>query len=382
MHPLKKLKDSWKKLKSRKLFHDKGNCSADINCYPEFYPEYVVTADNEDDNETILSRLSRNPNQRKNFAKRVLDRFGSKSYSTNHTERFEENNGVNSRISRSGSTRSVPDALQDMWNKVHYKDDFECEQPTHKTLHKVTSMPSIHSNVQNENLCQENYFSQLANYTEKHLTPNVRYHNSEKVLNTGTSLLDSLSGLKITQQDTDYIEKPDRKVCFNDNTNNDNINNYYEDCKRYNEQLSEENKNTSLTRSSKKYSSCHELYQRSSMNQKTNYVIPTMFYPPAAPCGCCMQTQPVQFMPFYPYPHYVYQVPPYGGYPPMDFVPNVYPVTAVPNFYPGNGEQGFHMMNGPQSTVDNVVAPLDVKIEQEKIAEKRKVSEMVFDTFV
>jgi len=74
----------------------------------------------------------------------------------------------------------------------------------------------------------------------------------------------------------------------------------------------------------------------------------------------------------------MYPLSPYGGYP-------------VPNFYSVNANGGFAggypvLMNGGGSgavpVVDNVLAPLDVKVEQEKKAEKRKIADINFDTFV
>jgi len=82
-------------------------------------------------------------------------------------------------------------------------------------------------------------------------------------------------------------------------------------------------------------------------------------------------------MGFYPYGNFMYPVASYGGYP-MEFVPNFYPANGHTNF-----QAGYPVMQGlPVAPMDNVVAPLDVKVEHEKKAEKRKIADINFDTFV
>merc|ERR1719230_667107 len=161
---------------------NKTDNGGDTDCYPEFYPAYVHE---EDDSEVILSRLSRNPNERKNFARRIFARFGSKSYSVSN----EKTNDINiRRISRSGSTLSVPDALQDMWKKAH--PEIPCDQrlPS-RPLHKVNSMPSIHTNIQYEN--KENIFVAPVHNNLIPTDQNVTPTNPNELRRT-------LSGLQIT----------------------------------------------------------------------------------------------------------------------------------------------------------------------------------------
>lgn len=392
-HPLQKLKNGWKKLKSKKLFGDKHDQSADTDCYPEFYPEFVKPTNSDEDDEIVLSRLSRNPNQRKNFAQRVLNRFGSKSYSINTSECFEHERI--SRIARSGSTRSVPDALQDMWNKTHFtSEDAPIEQSNRgRGISRGISMPSIHTESYkdiNTNENNGNYFYHMGNDTE----------NNDHILNNGNDVADRLSSLQIT--DTNCLDKSDRKVCFDENTSTQ-----YDERTRQHGEFSDDNISNSLMKSPKKFSSCHELYQRSTSSTSQNtqstpnnkFMAPQpMYYTPPQPQYACyapnqqqVHHNQVQFLPFYAYhpnymyqvPHGVPQVPSYGPYPPMEFVPNFYPING---YYPPNGEQ-YNMINNSSSrvqqrTVDTILAPLDVKIGHEKVAEKRKISEMVFDTFV
>ena len=408
LHPLRKLRDGWRKLRERKRAN-KTDSGGDTDCYPEFYPAFVQPE--EDDSEVILSRLSRNPNERKNFARRIFARFGSKTYAVSN-EKVTENARP---IRRSGSTLSVPDAFHDMWKKAHPEVSGEQRVGAPRPLHKVNSMPSINSNNQrHEN--KENFFVVPQPYSN-HGNPMPTNEKRQPSTNPN-ELRRTLSGLQIATN----TNNDKKSVCHN---NSGNPTNYHDDLKlgtrNQTETVTPESTN-SLVRST----SCHELYNRNNKKTPNNSNYPQvpqqhMFYTPAGPYACYPQSQlpqgqippgqipPGQIPPaalmtghipsgaqmhgqvppgaqmavgqqlhymnmgFYPYANYMYPMGQFGGYP-MEF------------FYPGhtNFQGGYPApgMPGVNVSRDNVVAPLDVKVEHEKKAEKRKIADINFDTFV
>lgn len=363
--PLKKIKDSWRKLKSRKLSQSRANETISTISSDTSYIDYLHEIDEESDD--ILSRLATDPKEKKSFLKKIVNRIGgSRTYKAQEKPTSSQGSDApvrNSNFQRSASTRSIPEALKNMWNKVHDLDFDQATSPSINTLSRALSMPSISTIyprnepeevmyfdepglVQNETSYFSNFFKPMETKYQK---PKTKLSGGDDVI---TGVLGVHSTIENEFQSTDLSSVKE------------NIEPEYRD---------EHIEKTTLKTVQKieqphqhdMYSSCYEL-----SSPKSHFYNPQEYYSSyletsaCAHCSCCMHSQrpSTQFnIPPYPQPNYTYEV------------------SHGPVLTPG---QNLVSVNGQCGRRENVIAPLDVKMSCERKAERRKISDMIFDTFV
>lgn len=378
-HPIKKIRSSIRKLKSR-------SPSSTVLSTPERYEHYSRTTSSNSINDTldsmdssylnyltesenseaIMARLASKPSSRKAWVKKVfkwkkLGKLGKTYTPKNDTEKSKNSESIiysespsKSLNTRSHSTRSIPDAIKHMWTKLHDVPVHmtEPEPPTTPNLTRASSMPSIASHrISKQKIGDVIYFHEKG--FEQNENKNI-FQNFFKPMDAQPPKLTSLKGGNdvITSVLGGY-----EHVSVKNSLADAELSHGKEDLS------SRENENNNQASGGKSavqhyYTSCQDLREH---HTPVPYASPAP-YSSAGHCPCCGHSQfphTEQYMDradMYDsqYQHYQYQN---SGHQPVAY----YSRSSAP---------------------PAVIAPLDVKVSSERKAERRKICEMVFDTFV
>lgn len=384
LHPIKKIRSSIRKLKSK-------TPSSSVLSTPERYEHYTLSSASVNDtldsmdssylnyltesenSEAIMARLAKSPSSRKAWLKKVFKwkKLG-KTYTPKHdAENNNKNSNKNSESiiysespsksmnARSHSTRSIPDAIKQMWTKLHDMPNINQSQaPATPALSRATSMPSILAHrISKQKVGDVIYFNEKGfdqhetkNIFQNFFKPMENIHHQSSKLKGGNDVITRVLGYE--------DQKPDFKKSLVDaklSHGQDNL------CTRNenNNQIQPKNPIPQY------YTSCQDLR----FHQSSPVSYPPMGYPPAGHCQCCRNSQPEQYM----------------GRPDMYIPQYQYPNSGHLPYQHGHHESGFIQpvtYYSRCSAAPTVVAPLDVKVSSERKAERRKICEMVFDTFV
>ncbi|XP_066920259.1 uncharacterized protein [Clytia hemisphaerica] len=366
IQPLKKIRSSLRKLRNKTNNihlstpdrYDNYSLSDNYSITPTLESldsSYLNSLNDFESSEAIMARLAKNPNSKKAWVKKIFKWNIGKSYNIKNKKSPKKDVKDNSSEvqeepslkKRSHSTRSIPEALINFISKTQDKysatttatHEFEFMVPT--TLQRANSMPSIATN---------------RTQTPKTRDTDVIFFNED--------------GPKSQQNQ----HKTPSKFFSNNNP-------HYEEEEEF-DYYPHENNNHPVNHAPHHfkqpcYTSCQDIRMA----------------PPPQPtpghCHCCQHVQHGAYMPPQQYVQYMHPAPVQYGY----YIPNGghqqphYPVAA-----------DYEEMVQPQpiayyQTSDNsdlkpgqrnppIVAPLDMKVSVERRAERRKICDMVFDTFV
>ena len=345
LQPLKKIRTSLRKLKTRTnnvhlttpdryetySFSERNSVTPTVD---DFSSSYFDSFQNLETSETIMTRLGKNPSCKKPWIKKLFKWGVGKSYviKKKSAKKNEDNRGGEPPArKRSNSTKSIPEAFINLLSKSHEKSsatttathEFEFMMPT--TLQRANSMPSISLHrIQPANDVDVIYFNESGPEPRK---------NSEKTPHQH-------------QQQQRY--------------------NKHHNERRYNDF---ENNNRSPVLHLK------QSHQKPSVSCQDIRIMRTVESTPSnGHCQCCSHAhhqreishaQPSTYgLPSsYPEEHW---------YTDDDYCEDeqmVKPITYYKNVASSH----------PQASI---VAPLDMKVSIERRAERRKICNMVFDTFV
>lgn len=373
--PLKKIRSGFKKIKPRRAFSSPTeSVSNTLSSEGSTTFDEFLYDDEEENNDTILQRLSRDPKERKSIIKRFISKIQTRSYSTAPID--EEMPKFKSSV----STASIPDALKDMWHQVH---DVTLEQnknpyPGNKIqgMTRAVSMPLIP-------LFQPQIEELTAN--KNRFTNFIKQDaclNSSKSKQTLVNVDDVITGvLGMPSVDLNHdknIERtPKRSVTdveLNSVTdvldnNKENINfidtpkptisrSILKHSASFTSELSTEILSEYSTTSHGSTARRRKVSHPSYTNQRK---ISFPFNSYQHHCPCCKHSQ---------FRHL--QMPTQHNIP-------EYEVVNESQFYQIPLEKPQYLDN---PVIEQVLAPLDVRVSGERKAERRKISEMLFDTFV
>ena len=354
LQPLKKIRTSLRKLKTKTnnihlstpdryetySFSERNSITPTID---DLSSNYFDSFQNLEDSETIMTRLGKSPNGKKPWIKKLFKWGVGKSYviKKKAAKKSEDNHGGEPTArKRSNSTKSIPEAFINLLSKSQEKSsatttathEFEFMVPT--TLQRANSMPSISLHrIQPANDVDVIYFNESGlepknNSSKNHLHQQQHHH-------------------KRFHNDQRYdIENNNRSPIIH---------------------LKQSHQKPSAA-------SCQDI-------RVMNVAEPT---PPShGHCQCCSHAFHYQS----PSHHHVQQPSNYGP-------PSSYPEE---NWYTDDDyceDDGEQMMVKPIAYYKNVpshhhyqqqasiIAPLDMRVSIERRAERRKICNMVFDTFV
>jgi len=384
LQPLKKIRSSLRKLKHKtQNIHLSTPDRYDNYSLPvsidhslnleTFDSSYFSDFNDSENSDVIMARLAKNPNSKKAWMKKIFKWNIGKSYSAKKKQSRKDNDSIvyseasPSLKKRSHSTRSIPEALMNIWSKVHETPsatttathEFEFTVPT--TLQRASSMPSIATH-------------RVAKQQQREVA-DVIYFNERGTVTTVNNNKNIFANLLNQQQQQQRPPHPPQRSLST--PVKDSCDYFEEEEERFRgfqaECIAQENNNRIPPRHPQYYTSCHDVR-----------TLATQHTPVPMHCQCCAHIQ--HFGAPQPQQQYVYQQQyQHDG----QFYRHDVEVVTEEDEYCSGDEMvqpiayytTSHDISTPQPTA-SIIAPLDMKVSVERRAERRKICDMVFDTFV